>query len=771
MATTVIVGDVAEGQIWWGTAEFLKQQLAQGYRMNNAYMHTWKQVSVDTSIFCEMRAGTPWAFIFTTSGLYLESGFYNFDSFPGQLTVPLGTTATCKYNTLMDSISLLENQHFDQRRVTIDAKTTVPEEILTGQDLTPSEIALYDGFRSRSVNRSAANTDEAWLDKFTAMHWCPASCFTGKLKLLVQALYGREKFDVSYVGNTGDIDIPAIKWGDVVLGINKHASINAFSSLLTTSDYDYFLVNDTNSQLKFYKLRFSTQAARLISIIKLMRQTYPASTPDAQNFMLRLEAYAFAGVETIKESDLYATVDYTANAGQCLYYGYHYNFDGTVGEIVQHEDVVDHDASTYYMLANHCRMTIDYTQDAEGEYIFTAVEELLEQKAWDRDRALGVSIDVPFPDGYKMTDVMYTRFLLYGYGTPLSGDLVDIPVYCYRDPLDDIVVVTVSDNVVNTTATQTGTAADIWAGQNDNRDGWSKSGLNGSVSITAGSETVGGDYIETSAETYNNYTFSNWGSPQWTYNASTGTWHEYNCQSGGHIDDFMLSTGRYYENAFHFVYELGYGTGEYYSHSCYSGGPTWNDQYYYVAGFAAASYAYTWTQYPSGRLQTYKAIMSIPWYAADAVILAGQLFQNAYSRKRYTTTFDFPGSLWEGKSYPDSCASYSYPNPPPIITGRTSGGEAGFTINYYSNWGGATTDNFPTAYTNTCIVVGCFGKTTAVNGSTQLYGYFDVSGADPYVYNMDVVKYGFSEGYKYDTAYTGYSDEIEFPGSAVVGWA
>lgn len=63
--TNIIVGDVAQGQVWWGVAEQIKRQLAANHASNNAYMETWKQVDKDTKIYAKMVSGQSIAYIYT----------------------------------------------------------------------------------------------------------------------------------------------------------------------------------------------------------------------------------------------------------------------------------------------------------------------------------------------------------------------------------------------------------------------------------------------------------------------------------------------------------------------------------------------------------------------------------------------------------------------------------------------------------------------------------------------------------------------------------
>jgi len=61
--STIIIGDIAEGQQWWGVASFLKAQLLTTYKANGI-MHSWKQVSKDVSILVRLESGLPRAYIY-----------------------------------------------------------------------------------------------------------------------------------------------------------------------------------------------------------------------------------------------------------------------------------------------------------------------------------------------------------------------------------------------------------------------------------------------------------------------------------------------------------------------------------------------------------------------------------------------------------------------------------------------------------------------------------------------------------------------------------
>lgn len=68
MSNTIIIGDVAEGQKWFGVAEFLKQQLVATNKNGSQYMSAWKQVSADVKIFVKTVNGDAQAFIYTEGG-------------------------------------------------------------------------------------------------------------------------------------------------------------------------------------------------------------------------------------------------------------------------------------------------------------------------------------------------------------------------------------------------------------------------------------------------------------------------------------------------------------------------------------------------------------------------------------------------------------------------------------------------------------------------------------------------------------------------------
>ena len=66
--STIIIGDVAAGSIWWSQAAFYKTELARLYKQNNAFMQAWKFPAADVKIHVIMRAGQPVAFIYVDVG-------------------------------------------------------------------------------------------------------------------------------------------------------------------------------------------------------------------------------------------------------------------------------------------------------------------------------------------------------------------------------------------------------------------------------------------------------------------------------------------------------------------------------------------------------------------------------------------------------------------------------------------------------------------------------------------------------------------------------
>lgn len=75
--SNIIVGDVVEGQKWWGVADHLKAELARNHRSNNANMEAWRQVSATVRIWVKMVNGQPFAYIFTGGGWFYQFFVYD----------------------------------------------------------------------------------------------------------------------------------------------------------------------------------------------------------------------------------------------------------------------------------------------------------------------------------------------------------------------------------------------------------------------------------------------------------------------------------------------------------------------------------------------------------------------------------------------------------------------------------------------------------------------------------------------------------------------
>lgn len=81
--STIIIGNVAEGQKWWGTVDALKTRMEILYSVTNPFMNTWKQLDTGTKVFIKLVDGRAHAFIYTSLGKgFFGGGFSNIGGIP-----------------------------------------------------------------------------------------------------------------------------------------------------------------------------------------------------------------------------------------------------------------------------------------------------------------------------------------------------------------------------------------------------------------------------------------------------------------------------------------------------------------------------------------------------------------------------------------------------------------------------------------------------------------------------------------------------------------
>ena len=372
------MGDIAEGSKWWSVANFrkqelerqyransIKQMLDRHYRANNNFMQSWYQVSPDVKIWCVMRSGTAWAFIFTEAALYMESGFLTIES--AQCYEGVARPARLLYNAAV-------SQYINSVDKPIQGELHLTDNSAEGEKLEDADTVA--GYMSKAVGCPDSTKTTEFIDACGVTHesnepvYCdytqmvtkkkcqalmPASLFTGKTRLLVQAIYGSKRKD--YTCNWEDFDY-ILRIGSLEL----HPTYANNTWLLTTDDYDYFIVTFLGGTLSFQKLKTSHN---------ILKQLIQENAGDGDT-VKKLEAYLLSTAELDEETPV-QVIDIGGDdkSGTPLIYGaygWHSTQNGRTADTVLMELV----GPPTTFSCHHMSMEITYDKDGD-EYVFAAV--------------------------------------------------------------------------------------------------------------------------------------------------------------------------------------------------------------------------------------------------------------------------------------------------------------------------------------------------------------------------------------------------------------
>lgn len=682
-------------------------------------------------------------------GLYLESGFFTFDSFTSP--IPDGTGAQVHYNAQVTTN--LTNSYPDQGSATVDIG-------LTGEAAISGET-LATGFDSRSFIFKTGDDEDIFTSRHAAMTKVPASVFAGKLRLLVQALYGSNRTDVIYPSGLTD-DYPQIQWESEIINSQAKGFVN--SGLLTTPDHDYFLIQMGGGTAEFIKLEFPDHALPLIDLLNA--NAFGATLPLSSSAKTRAEAYLLS---TAKLSTEVYTATFTPIAGFIMYYGWHWNWEGSRGDAILHEITVNgSDLAEFHV--RHAKLEITYTVTL-GVYAFTVTATELEHSTWPRPPGW-FSLHYPYPEDNKLINAMYLD-LFPPAGKSLIDtytDFTNIPVYCFRDEDDNLKIVRISQNVEYKTNTDTSTSSWVpFPNDHFSTNIRTYNGINGNVNLTCDDHIINKIYVGKSIETYDSnrvstiFNFSGNGSRTFTYPGHTNP-----LAGGGTIGDYLVATG-FFTRASPTSNCIGIDTGE----TIVVNGSTRNIYYGARSANGRVDYFGKYND-TSGSQDIPRIALIIPYHSCSAILTADQQETGArvyQERKRLD---------WQSTnihSQVQIIKVYTHPSTGNTIMHSTVQVVPG---TQYNNPGvpatGVTNTNINTPESHAgemnCVLesnVFLVGTKT-----TEVFDYFINTTLDPTVETPDYVKHCITGGYKLNAGYLGWiGTEIinEYPGTVSIGWA
>lgn len=311
-------------------------------------------------------------------GIYLESGF-------------IKTTASGKCSEDAYKPATL---HYDSATATYVSSTTTPlqgrvtrdlidpprdESPFTGEALAEGSESLSVGCKVKApfvidycaVVHGDVDGPDAYcgLDlqfKKEAQELVPSSMFSGKLRLLVQAMYGSTRTDYRRDGFGLKITGGGL---EVVLS----RGFEGGSWLYTTARFDYFLCTYSSGQVTFRKLTLYKESEAFRGILDGHARV------GEFTFVTKVEAYILA-MTTFSLSIQVVQITGDAINGSTLDYGWHAKWDGhTATAVCFYVDLVNDE----YVSDQH-QLTISDVYNAQADtYAFTVSNTRLQQdKPW-----------------------------------------------------------------------------------------------------------------------------------------------------------------------------------------------------------------------------------------------------------------------------------------------------------------------------------------------------------------------------------------------------
>ena len=301
-----------------------------------------------------------------------------------------------------------------------DAETGVFE----GQD-------LLDGFESNTV---AENPHRV----------LPSSVFSGKLQLMVQAIYGTDRADFEVkTDSNGDPE------GITIGGFSILFGFDTAYGLVTTSAYTYFLVEVGDGTITHYPIKLNAMSELFAKKLADPELSYDEETTK------KIEAYVLSSA-TIDIDNLIVGSTYEA-IGRPWWYSWHWSWDGKEGEALLAEadpGNTQYNTRRYVVKVNHHFVNVNVGTPEEPiievQDRFENSVELREQGVWWPSND-GLNVIRPWPK--EGEDEMFTVLPVKNiHGSvsklnPLQTPMNNVLVYLYRDKGDNIIECRYSQDV------------------------------------------------------------------------------------------------------------------------------------------------------------------------------------------------------------------------------------------------------------------------------------------------------------------------------------
>lgn len=319
-----------------------------------------------------------------TTGLYMESGLFDLLNI-APLNEGTYKRAQLYYDSTLDAYAdtdeaLMGKISVSRNSITYDPRDEGASESSVGckeKDLL-TQIAMLDIIFTGDLELVGSGTPVfcpdtvGMLKRKRAQSFFPSSAFNAKMRLFVQSVYGSKRTD--YTMDLGSGYIGSLQIGDE--GVNPYFFSTGYV-LYTGSDYQYFMLELTEDQVKVNKLKLSKQGEKL--------RQWLLDNPQSSTEQRRYEGYllstaTFSGWYTVGDiSEAYAK-------GSPHAYGWKANWNGDEAHVVVKQLKAGTDNTWEY---THFKLTVslaestsnlDYWQD-ESSWTFNVSEEEATQEA------------------------------------------------------------------------------------------------------------------------------------------------------------------------------------------------------------------------------------------------------------------------------------------------------------------------------------------------------------------------------------------------------
>ena len=522
------------------------------------------------------------------------------------------------------------------------------------------------------------------------------------------------------------------------------------------------------SSATFIKLEFPNNVKDLHNALKAGK--FNDGLPRKTSLKTRAEAYLLSQA-TIKQPSDNSITSYTSTFtlpnGVPLFYGWHWKWDGSEGEIVLHDWELSGSIAT--PVTRHVKMAITYTKALDGTISFTTTPTTLSNNLWTRPPGW---IALLRPDQY--TSQLFNELfgILYpptGYSTPSSTSAFsDIPIYVIRNEVDATTLVTASQAItlrsdLEFIVSNPGGPRVEYPSEYYNT--WTKqwSGYSGLVSIECGAVSKTGQYEQLRSEGWTKKTANSiYNAPSGAGSRTIGGSSNYYVTATDHLYNWLYTNGYTNSNT---SAAVGVATGDMTTATNGSTVPV-----YYGVRYGSVGFSHYGKSSSSARNYEPSISFVIPFGSCETAIITNQQHKASESyTERYkaeittqvilseviTGYFDSPSGSWKMLSVVGSPpGSWWSPQTNPVTFDSIT------TVNTDETFSGSM--DAVTESEN--VVIG--------TKLSEIYDYFNFSLVDPYVGHADYAVTSFTGSYRFETQYAG-TTKKDWPLGTIntFGWA